>query len=241
MNDVVILHGWGSRAENWSTVKKFLERDGFKVHVPDLPGFGQNRVPPTFWSVDDYVEWVKGYCSEKNLSQFFLVGHSFGGGIAVKFASLYPKKVRGLVLVDAAIKRMKTPKYYLSLIVAKAGNLILVLPLLSRLKPILRRIFYRLIGTRDYQKLDSDKTNIMKETFKRVVSEDLMCHLPAVRAETLVVWGERDEITPLKEGYLINGGLPNSRLEIIEGVKHAPNLEAPDVLAEKISNFIKSL
>jgi pimeloyl-ACP methyl ester carboxylesterase len=238
--NILILHGWGSRADNWSAVKRFLEKGGADVYVPDLPGFGSNPVPENPWSVDDYVDWVDGFCRKNNLSRFYLVGHSFGGGVAMKFSTVHPEKVERLILVNPAIIRIRGLKYYLALIAAKVGNLILSVPLLSRLKPFLRKVLYRLVGTRDYKKLDFDKTNVMKETFKRVTSEDLSCYLPAVQTQTLVVWSEKDEMTPLNQGYIVNGKLSRSSMEIIKEAKHALNLESPDILAKKILSFIKS-
>jgi pimeloyl-ACP methyl ester carboxylesterase len=240
MDSILILHGWGSKSSNWSTVKKLLEKGGFEVYVPDLPGFGDNPVPDKPWSVSDYAEWVEDFCRRNGLARFSLIGHSFGGGVALRFAADHGEMVQGLVLVNPAVVRVKNSKCYLGLAAAKTGNLILSVPLLSRLKPFLRKVLYRFLGTRDYRRLDFDKTNVMKETFKKVVSEDLSRYLPAVQVRTLVVWGEKDKLTPLSQGYSVNGRLPYSRMEIIKGGKHAINLEAPDVLAEKILNFIKS-
>ena len=241
MADILILHGWGSSSKNWSSVKKFLEEGGLKVYNPDLPGFGSNPAPKKPWSVDDYVKWVESFCKKNGLSKFFLLGHSFGGGISVRFASLHPEKVARLILVDPAIVRVRTPKYYLAVAAAKAGNMVLSVPLLSRLKPLLRIAMYKLIGSRDYRKLDLESTaNSMRETFKKVVSEDLSKYLPAVEAKTLVIWGENDDITPIRQGYFINARLPNSRMEIIKEARHGINLEFPDVLSEKVLNFLKS-
>jgi pimeloyl-ACP methyl ester carboxylesterase len=238
--DILILHGWGSKSDNWKSVKRFLEKDKeVKVHIPDLPGFGKKAVPKKPWSTDDYAKWVNDFCKRKKFENIALVGHSFGGGLAVKFSALHPERVKKLILVNAAVIRSKSLKYYPSLVVAKTANLILSAPYLSKLKPFLRKGFYRLIGTSDYSKLDLDKTNVMKGTFKKVVSEDLSCYLPAVQAETLVIWGDKDMMTPISHGYAINAKIPKSRMEIIKGAKHAINLEFPDVLAEKILKFIK--
>lgn len=240
-NNILILHGWGSSSKNWSSVKKFLEEGGLKVYNPDLPGFGKSPAPKKPWAVDDYVSWVESYCKKTKLTKFFLMGHSFGGGIAVRFASLHPDKVERLILVDPAIVRVRTLKYYLGVTAAKAGNIVLSVPFFSWLKPLLRRVMYKLLGTRDYQKLDLESTaSSMKETFKKVVEEDLSKYLPAVEARTLVVWGEDDNITPIRQGYFINAKLPNSRMEIIKEARHGINLEFPDVLSEKVLKFLKS-
>ena len=108
MENILILHGWGSQAERWSEVKELLENGGYRVYVPDLPGFGESLPPPQAWSVDDYVEWVRSFCEKENLSQIFLLGHSFGGSIAIKFVNYFPEKVQGLILVAPKLKRQKT-------------------------------------------------------------------------------------------------------------------------------------
>src|SRR4030067_1854700 len=95
---IVLLHGWGAGSKHWGRVKSFLENRGYKVFSPDLPGFGQNPPPNVAWNIDNYREWVRKYCEDNNLPQVFLLGHSFGGSVAVKFTVKYPDKVQKLVL-----------------------------------------------------------------------------------------------------------------------------------------------
>ena len=240
MKTLLILHGWGSRAENWSRVKELLENQGYKVFVPDLPGFGENSPLSRAWTIDDYVEWVSDFCEKNNLSQFFLLGHSFGGAIAIKFIDKFPEKVQSLILVAPKIRQQKTSRYYLGLILAKLGKLIFSLPGLSFFQPLAKKMLYWAMGTRDYYKLDIEKTIIMKETFKKVVKEDVTSYLSKIKTPTLIIWGSRDKITPTKDAHLINREITSSKLEIIEG-GHVPNLEMPEILAKKVLNFIKDL
>lgn len=244
MENLLILHGWGSYAKNWDKVKETLEREGYQVFVPDLMGFGENTPPPQPWSVDDYVNWVKKYIDNLQLrgelvEPFFLLGHSFGGAIAVKFVNYFPEKVQSLILVAPKIRRQKTLRYYLGLILAKLGTLIFSIPFLFLLRPLARKILYWLIGTRDYYKLDIERTIVMRETFKKVVGDDITSYLPKVKVPTLIIWGRKDKITPLKDAYLINREIEGSRLEIIPRGRHALHLEIPEVLANQILNFIK--
>src|SRR3989338_2017308 len=118
---IIILHGWGSSSKRWERVRESLERKGCKVFVPDLPGFGENPPPLNPWSVEDYVEWVKDFSEKNNLTDFVLVGHSFGGGVAAIFAAKYPQKIEKLVLVAAAIIRRKTLRKHVYLFLSKAG------------------------------------------------------------------------------------------------------------------------
>src|SRR3989344_6646864 len=83
---MIVLHGWGSNSARWEKVAELLGEKNIQVFVPDLPGFGQTPEPKTAWDLNNYVEWVKEF-SEKipELNHgFFLLGHSFGGSLAVK-------------------------------------------------------------------------------------------------------------------------------------------------------------
>lgn len=240
--DILILHGWGSSSKNWARVKEILGNQGYRVFVPDLPGFGDSLQPPTPWAVDNYVEWVKDFSEKNNLGQFFLLGHSFGGGVAVKFTGNFPEKVKKLILLAPALKREKTLKYYIFLVLAKAGKFIFSLPGLSLLQHQARKGFYTLIGRKDYYRLELGKAvrdNTMKETLKKIVSEDLLSYLSKIKNKTLIIWGGKDKLTPLKEAYLIKKELNNSALEIIPNIGHAINLEAPEKLAEIVLRFLK--
>jgi len=239
MNNVLILHGWGSRSKNWSRVKELLENQGYKVFVPDLPGFGGNPSPSSPWSIDDYVEWVSDFCGKNNLSQFFLLGHSFGGGLAVKFVNSFSGKARALILVGAKIRRQKSYRYYLGLVLGKLGKLIFFIPGFSFFQPFAKKVLYWLIGTRDYYQLEVEKAVTMKETFKKIIEEDLTPYLSQISVPTLIIWGKKDNITPLKDAYLINKRIEGSKLEIIKDGRHVPNMETPEILAEKIKEFLK--
>jgi len=238
MKHVLILHGWGSCAKNWQRVKEKLEKGGCKVYLPDLPGFGENATLGKPWSIEDYFNWVKEYCRKNSLSRFFLLGHSFGGGLAIKFAVDSPEKIQGLILVAPKIRRQKTLRYYLGLALAKIGELFFVIPFLAFLRPFARKVLYRIIGTKDYYKLDVKKAIHLKETFKLIVKMDAMDLLALIKVSTLIIWGDKDRLTPVKDAYLARKKIENSKLEIIKNGKHGLNLEMPDMLSEKILKFI---
>jgi pimeloyl-ACP methyl ester carboxylesterase len=211
--------------------------------VPDLPGFKETP-PQKPWSVNDYLEWVKEYVDKlskvqgRSIEPFFLLGHSFGGRLAIKFATLYPQKILGLILVDSAgVGKEKTFRQKIILKLAKFGHFIIALPLLGRLIfPFFQKLAYFLAGTKDYYLI---KNQVMKETFKKVIAEDLTSYLDKIKVPTLIIWGKKDKIVPAKIGYLIKEKMPLAKLEILSGVGHNPHLEAPQILAEKILNFVK--
>ncbi|MAF43529.1 MAG: hypothetical protein CMI54_05095 [Parcubacteria group bacterium] len=229
MPTLLILHGWGSSSKKWQKVRKILTSQGLNVLVPDLPGFGNASLPSKPWSVNDYVEWIREFSEKENLSQFFLLGHSFGGRIAIKFSVKYPEKVSGLILsgVPAIRKKMETEE-----------NLAGILSKLSFIPgyQFLRKLFYKYILRKtDYIKLKG----VMKETFKKIVAEDLAVYLPQIKAKTLILWGDKDDYVPVKTASLIKERVINSEMIIFPGSGHSLQKEIPDKLSESMLNFIK--
>ncbi|PIS39684.1 MAG: hypothetical protein COT33_00680 [Candidatus Nealsonbacteria bacterium CG08_land_8_20_14_0_20_38_20] len=232
METILILHGWGSSAQKWSRVKEILNRQGLRVIAPDLPGFGENPPPNEPWLIDDYVEWVKNF--SQGFAPFFLLGHSFGGRIAIKFVLKYPEMVLGLILAGApAIKSKKQSdvKNFVFKIFARFS----FLPFYQ----FLRKIFYLyFLRKTDYIRL---KDEAMIGTFKKIISEDLSSYLPQIKTKTLVLWGEKDDYAPVKMAGLIKEKIVNSKLVIFPNVKHSPYLEIPEKLAEVIIEFLRKL
>lgn len=232
MKTLIILHGWQSSKEKWQKVKANIEQSGVKVIVPDLPGFKPENELKKALSLDDYVDWVKNFAIENISGKFFLLGHSFGGRIAIKFAAKYPEKLEGLILVSAAgIKRKKTFWQILLLRIAKIGKKFSFLPFYSFFK----KIFYKFILRKtDYLKAKG----LMKETFKKIIEENLTPYLSKISLPTLIIWGARDKVTPIKNAYLIKKEIENSTLKLIPEAGHTPYLETPEKLAELISKFL---
>ena len=237
---ILILHGWGGSSKSWKAVKEILEKEGFKAYNPDFPGFGQEADPPQPWSIADYTEWIKKYSEREGISQFFLLGHSFGGRVAVKFTAVFPEKISKLILVDTAgFAREKNLnlRQKTTIKLRKVGYFIVSSPILKIFYPIFRKIAYLLAGTRDYYLI---KTPVMKETFKKVIAEDLISYLNQIRIQTLIIWGEKDKVVPVSTAYLLKEKITNSELKIIPKIGHNPHLEAPEKLTEILINFLKS-
>lgn len=237
---ILILHGWGSSAKRWIKVKQFLEGKGYSIFTPDLPGFGDEATPDRPWSVTDYVQWVKIYAEKNNLASFILVGHSFGGGIAATFAATYPEKVVKLVLVCPAIRRFRTLKRTAFFCLSKLGNIFFAILPFSYWRDLARRILYRCIGAYDYYRLTRQQNSIMIATFKKIIDEDLSLYLPKINAPTLILWGERDKVTPVGDTHFLKDKIINSRLKIIPEQNHDLNLKAPKELAEEIAKFLQA-
>lgn len=239
---VMILHGWGSRAEAWSEVQNQISKAGFNVVVPDLIGFGQSQTPPRGWNMNDYADWFEnfvGKLAEKHPefnNRFFLVGHSFGGRISVKIAARHSLELSGLVLCGAAgLKSDTSLKLQIISGVAKSASGLMDRMRLNKLKDPVRDFYYHLLRQNDYLKVPPT----MRDTFRLVIEEDLSGCLPMIELPTLIVWGSEDRIVPVKQAYRFHQGIKNSRMEIYPGVGHAPHLEQPNELARTLVGFFR--
>ena len=233
---LLILPGWGSNSGRWQKVKELLEEKGVEVLVLDLPGFGITPSPNIAWGRDDYINWVFQKIKEKNWQKFNLLGHSFGGGIAVKMAANSSERINKLILCAPAIIKRRSIKTYLFYWVAFLGKKIFSLPGFRKFQPQAQWLVYKLAGTRDYYVADG----MMKEVMKKIWQEEpLEGLLEKIQIKTLVLWGKRDDVLPLKDAYLIKEKIRDSELKIISKARHSPHREAPEELVENIIEFLK--
>ncbi|XOB42287.1 MAG: alpha/beta fold hydrolase [Candidatus Nealsonbacteria bacterium] len=235
---ILILHGWPASSDSWLRVMESLSRVGYQVICPDLPGFGKSDTPLQSWSIANYVEWLMGFVSVLKLDKFILLGHSFGGRIAVKFSAKYGDKIKCLILCDSAGIRPKLDAKSTAIYkMVQIGNSVFAFGFLLKIKDVLRNILYFFIKNRDYVKAKG----VMKETMTKVVNEDLTSYLPKIKNKTLLIWGKKDKLVPIEYAYQFKDKIKDSRLEIIPGVGHSPHFRASERLTEIIIMFLNEL
>jgi len=223
----LILHGWGSNSDRWAVVAELISKQGFKVIVPDLPGFGKSDMLETPWNMNNYIKWLEEFVNQSNIGEFYLMGHSFGGALACKLTIKYPQKVRKLFLVAAASVRKKTVKKSAFKNISKVVRNLAFLPFYA----FFRKAFYKfIIRKSDYPYVEG----LMKETFKNVISEDLSQFTGFIRTPTIIIWGDKDKSTPIEDAYFMEKKIKKSKLIVIPGAGHILNKECPEVLTEKI-------
>ena len=227
----LILHGWGRGLISWVDIQDKLSKH-FKVIALDLPGFGKSDMPQKAWSVQDYANFILDFTKQLGISQFYLLGHSFGGSIAIKLAAEEPEKIKKLILVDSAAKR--PGQNFIKKTLKTISNLSKPFSFLPGYQ-FARRIFYRFILRKtDYLQVKG----IMKETFKKVVAEDLSFLWQKITIPTLIIWGKNDKITPLSDAYSMQKAIKNSELKILS-CGHNVHREKPEELINLILEFIK--
>lgn len=233
---VVMLHGWGASAKLMLPLAERLAPLGYQVFLPDLPGFGQSTAPSAGWSVSDYANFVLDYLAANKLDQVFLVGHSFGGRIGLVLGADHGTRIRKMALIDSA--GVRTPPNLRSSFRLKAYRLVLHTLTglgLQKQSDRLRSWYSNRYGSADYKAA----VGVMRETFVRVVNEDLLPYAARVQPSTLLLWGRQDEDTPLWQGQLLEKTIPDAGLVIWEGAGHYSYLDRLPETVRVIDHFFK--
>ena len=233
-HDLLLMHGWGAQGSSFAPIQARLERH-FRCYSFDFPGFGQSEEPPSAWGTAEYTDFVRQFIQELGLQSPILIGHSFGGRIAIRLASTgaFPK----VVLVDSAgIRPKRSWDYYLKVYVYKSFKAVLTNTpgLKSQSEEILER-YRKRSGSSDYQ----NASNIMRAVLIKVVNEDLRHLLPKITAPTLLVWGERDDATPLGDGRLMESLIPDAGLIVLKNAGHYSYLDRLHDFLVILDNFLQ--
>ena len=231
---VLLLHGWGSRKELMMPVADRLE--GYRVVVPDLPGMGETPPPPEPWGVDDYAAWVVALLDRLQLHRVAIVGHSHGGRVAIALAAAHPERVSRLVLTDSAGIRprhglawhVRVRSFRMLRRVASAGWLPVTVRRGAQARADSR-------GSADWQAA----SGVMRGTLVRLVNTDLRERLPQLHAPVLLVWGDRDEDTPLSDARLMERLIPDAGLAVFEGAGHFAYAEQPQRFVAVVEAFLR--
>jgi pimeloyl-ACP methyl ester carboxylesterase len=228
---LVFLHGWRSAGSVWfSNVKSFI-RDN-PVLVVNLPGFGGSDSPKKNWGLSDYAHFVHQVLAKLDIKKTILIGHSFGGAVAVKLTTIIPDQVRGLVLVDTSGVRAKNLRVQLYKIGAKLVGPVFRLQAFTSI----RNNIYKTLGFEDYV-----ATPYLTGSYRNIIAEDLRPTLDKITCPALLIWGDKDKDTPLAQAHIIKNRLKNSTLEVIPGAGHFVFLDKPELFNRNLDNFIKNL
>lgn len=236
---LLMLHGWGGSADSFDMLIEELEAGeleakGYRIIVPDFPGFGKTEAPDEVWDVNRYRDFVFKFMDVLEIERFFLLTHSFGGRVAIKMAVAFPERIRKMILcASSGIKPKLKWKRKIFKSFAMFGKSIFSLPLLRNFAGFMRKILYKLVGSGDYAKL----SGFMKKTFQNVISEDLTSLLSDIQVPTELVWGTLDHKTPLSDGKIMETKIPHARLHIFEGVRHGVHKEVPKKIVAIVYRF----
>lgn len=232
---IILLHGWGAQLQSFQPVYDYLI-PYFRVYAIDLPGFGQSEPPHTIWDTQAYTICIQQFIQQLAIDNPIIIGHSFGGRIAIRLATT-TLKIPKLILVDSAgIKPKRTIGYYIKIYLFKLIKKILTLPGLNTIFHSWIERAKRKLGSTDYQ----NAQGIMRDILINVVNEDLTPLLAKITAPTLLIWGEQDKATPVSDGEQMAQLIPNAGLVILKNAGHFSYLDKLNEFLLIIDNFLQA-
>lgn len=233
---ILMLHGWGANMRLMLPLAQRLTLLTYQVYILDLPGFGQTQPPPAAWGVVDYANFVLSYLDCHALDQVHLVGHSFGGRLGLVLGAEHPERIIKMALADSAGVRPKpSTQRHLRLNTYKFALNVLGKIGMGTQADQLRAWYSNRYGSADYKAA----TGVMRETFVKVVNEDLLPYAARVRVPTLLLWGDQDEDTPLWQGQLLEKTIPDAGLVVFEGAGHYSYLDRLNETVQIVDHFFK--
>ena len=200
---VVALHGWARTGADFASIV-----DGLDAVAPHLPGFGASDAPSAAWGSAEYAELVAD--AIRPFGPVTIVGHSFGGRVAVRLAATYPELVTALLLTGVPLLRLvPVSRPALSFRIARALAKRGILP-----QSVLEKQ-RRAHGSADYNAAHG----VMREILVKVVNEDYRDDLARITAPVRMVWGENDTAAPTDAGRAA-AELVGARFTVVPGAGH---------------------
>jgi len=211
-NALVFLHGWGNTPQVFDNL---LNKYHNSMAV-GLPGFGGSEPPRQAWFISDYANFLKQFLEKLRINAPILIGHSFGGSVIIKHCA-YNKNAKRIILINSAGIRRKGIRIFLYLILTKIFKIVFLIPGIALFKNKIRKKFYSYIEATDYLNIGISS---LKETFQNITKEDLSEDMKKIETKTTLIWGEKDQTTPLKDGLLMQNLIPHAEMFIAREGKH---------------------
>lgn len=227
---LVILHGWSLESdpiERWQPFLSALEYLQVQPVFLRLPGFGEYQLAEP-WSLDMYVAWVEQQLPTKQTA--ILLGHSFGGQIAIRLAAKQTNQIDGLVLLGASGIRSQT---WTARLKRRTWKTVASIGKAVTKSERARHVLYAVIGEKDYLR----STPVMRQTMTNVLSVDTQDDAARITVPTLLVWGEQDATTPVWIAERYHRLISGSTLELIAGARHAPHVTHTDSTSLLVAEF----
>ncbi|MDD6942317.1 MAG: alpha/beta hydrolase [Bacilli bacterium] len=221
--DVLLLHGWGQNIQMMRPIGDNL-CSNHRITIIDFPGFGESDEPSTPWTIDDYSLLIENLVRELNIRKPIVMGHSFGGRVAIHFSANNP--IEKLVLFGSPCIR-ENKKLPLSTRILKKLK---TLPGMDKLGEEMKKY----IGSRDYKAASP----IMRQTLVNVINEDLSSYARKIEEPTLLIWGEADTEAPVDDARELEKIMIDAALIILPGTHYA-YLENLGQVINILNSFLK--
>jgi len=251
---LLFLHGFGTNIYSWRYWVNPLSEQ-YRVILVDLKGYGSSPKPyDKHYSIPDQATLIYRFILQHDLRNLTIIGHSFGGGVALMTA-LYlteqdPSRLVKLILIDSIGYEQPLPQFIKLLRRPIVGRLLpYLLPIKMQVRSILQLAYY------DDDKISDEAVTVyakaldtaegryaLIQTARQIVPvnvKELISRYKTIKVPTLILWGREDKIAPLEVGNLLHQAISHSELAIIDQCGHIPHEEEPDKALTIVERFLK--
>ena len=225
---ILFLPGWGVSTEPYREYLEILAQKYWVIAI-DLPGFGRSPCSHSLTSYQTYANCIVQLIERLNLDRFRLIGHSFGGGVALALAAAVPQAIDSLIVIGSTgvpISLSNTIEGRLAELPQQIAQLAWT-PLLRIVRAMGHNLIFR--------------TRHLITGAQIALQEDIRPWLSEIKAPCLVLWGECDRFTPIEIGYSLVETISHAQLQIVPEGHHESCMTQPETIATITLNFLNSI
>ncbi|MFA5309563.1 MAG: alpha/beta fold hydrolase [Dehalococcoidales bacterium] len=233
---LVVIHGGGGDARTWrKNIGALAEK--YTVYAPDLPGYGGSQRLDGDYYIPELTDFVDKFAGSLGLETFYIIGHSLGGGIALDYTLKFPHKIRKLVLVSSLCLGREIA-FWLRLFTLPA----IMRSLGAMVEFIFKSIIWaaRSLNPAKYIMPLSPASVAIGGNISSFREQTLVLEkrLPDIKVPTLLVWGGRDPVVPVKQAYRAAMSIPDCRIEVFKKSGHNVHREQLKKFSSLITGFL---
>jgi pimeloyl-ACP methyl ester carboxylesterase len=234
---LLLIHGLGSRSEDWTPEMPDYVKQGFRVYAIDLLGCGRTDHPDIAYTIQQQTNLIDGFLQAIHVPQADVIGWSMGGWVALQFALQHPQNVRRLVVMDSAGLSFHTS---LTPAVFEPHTV----PQLKELEALLVPHPHVLPAFFDRALLKAMQRNfpVVHRTVQSMLTrKDLLDgDLQKIGVPVLLVWGQQDSLIPPSVAFRMHQAMPQSVLELYGGCGHIGPATCAGRIVPRVIEFLQS-
>ncbi len=253
-NTIILIHGFGLNRKSWYDIAPALAKESM-IYMVDLVGFGDSPAPETWpYTIEAQAETIFDFIRDKNLSDIVLIGHSYGGGVALRLLYKMIENgngdlVKRMVLIAPAAYPQPLPFFIAIPCIPYIGGLLLKwISAEFQIKMTLNKVFHNKTAV-TRERINRYKNNLENRDYQRalikmaqnVIPKDastIIEEIKKIEHRVLLIYGDNDSVILIKNLERLSTCLPNAETKILSDCGHIPHEEYPAHVAGLISRFL---